>query len=224
MERGLLKFYWVFNPPFLLRIPTKKILSTTLFGAAWLIALFCGLRALANYENASGKIGATPESWPVASRIPRPTDRATLIMLVHPHCPCTRASMSELAQIMAHVQGKASAYVLFLKPANSGGDWDDTDLRRSAAKIPGVSVLTDVEGEEASRFGAETSGHTLLFDAAGRRLFNGGITASRGHAGENAGESAIVSLINERTAQRRSTLVFGCALRSDDAKGAAWSK
>jgi hypothetical protein len=37
-------------------------------------------------------------------------------------------------------------------------------------------------------------------------LFSGGITAARRHAGDNAGESAIVALLNNQT------LVFGCSL------------
>jgi hypothetical protein len=65
---------------------------------------------------------------------------------------------------------------------------------------------------EAGRFGAETSGHTLLYGADGRLLFSGGITASRGHAGENAGESAIIALVNHQTPLRSQTLVFGCSL------------
>jgi hypothetical protein len=43
-------------------------------------------------------------------------------------------------------------------------------------------------------------------------LFSGGITASRGHAGGNAGESAIVALVNHQTPAQTETLVFGCAL------------
>jgi hypothetical protein len=85
-------------------------------------------------------------------------------------------------------------------------------LRRSAAEIPGVSVLSDPDGAEARRFGAQTSGHTLLFDHTGRLLFSGGITQSRGHAGDNAGESAIVSLINTQAADQTKTQVFGCSL------------
>jgi hypothetical protein len=133
-------------------------------------------------------------------------------MLAHPRCPCTRASMSELAKIMARLQGKVRAYVLFLKPQDSGADWDDTDLRRSASEIPGVTVLSDLDGAEARRFGAETSGHTLLFDPGGQLLFSGGITESRGHAGGNDGESAIVSLVNNHSADRAKTFVFGCSL------------
>jgi hypothetical protein len=153
-----------------------------------------------------------PANWPAESRIELAPNSETLVMVAHPRCPCTRASMNELARIMARVQGKVRAYVLFLKPHNSDADWNDTDLRRSAAEIPGVTVLTDIDGVEAHRFGAETSGHTLLFDPTGRLLFSGGITESRGHAGGNAGESAIISLVTNHKSEHRSTFVFGCPL------------
>lgn len=113
---------------------------------------------------------------------------------------------------MARLQGKVAAYVLFVKPRESGRDWEDTGLRRSAEAIPGVKVVFDSDGIAARRFGAETSGHTLLFGADGRLLFSGGITASRGHAGQNAGENAIVALLNNQTPAQTQTLVFGCAL------------
>jgi hypothetical protein len=121
--------------------------------------------------------------------------------------------MDELAQVVARIQNKARVYVLFYTPSGSGRDWENTDLRHIAEKIPGVTVLSDVDGVEAQRFGAETSGHTFLFDRTGRLLFSGGITASRGHSGDNAGESSIVSLINNGTSGRANTLVFGCLLK-----------
>jgi hypothetical protein len=203
-----------------LKIPSKTILGTVFFAAAWIAALSLGLGALLKYESAPGRIGPVPSSWPADSKIQLAATGETLVMLAHPHCPCTRASMNELAQIMARVQGKVRAHVLFLKPHNSGADWDDTDLRRSAAQIPGVTILSDVDGVEARRFGAETSGHTLLFNSAGRLLFSGGITASRGHAGDNAGESAIVSLVDNHTGDRAKTFVFGCSLIDHSQRGA----
>src|SRR6266404_8012112 len=187
-------------------------------GTAWVMAVAFGLRALLNYESAPGRVGVVPQIWPAISKIQRVNDRPTLIMLAHPHCPCTRASMDELAQVMARVQGKVAAYVLFYTPrgpsrtGGSGLDWENTDLRRTAGQIPGVTVLSVVDGAEARRFGAETSGHTFLFDSAGRLLFNGGITESRGHSGDNAGENAIVSLVNNHVSERVETFVFGCSL------------
>jgi hypothetical protein len=113
---------------------------------------------------------------------------------------------------MARLQGKVYAYVLFLQPAQSDANWEDTGLQRSAAAIPGVKVRSDVDGVEARRFGAETSGHTLLFDRDGLLLFSGGITEFRGHAGDNTGERAIESLVNNQPPARTATFVFGCSL------------
>lgn len=120
---------------------------------------------------------------------------------------------------MAESQGKLSAYVLFMKPSGSGAYWDQTDLYRTATQIPGVTVVSDADGIEAHRFGAETSGHTLLFGADGRLLFSGGITASRGHVGGNAGESAVLAAINDASLKPARTMVFGCSLIRQPTKG-----
>jgi hypothetical protein len=190
----------------------KNLFITTFLGAAWIAALAFGGRILFQYETTPGRIGIVSPSWPSVSIVPRQSDRPTLLMLAHPHCPCTRASVGELAQIMAHMVGKVNAYVLFVKPPGAGADWDDTDLRRSAAAIPGVTVLTDENGVEAARFGAETSGHTLVFDRNGTLVFSGGITASRGHAGENAGQGAVLAALSQESILRNRTPVFGCSL------------
>ena len=194
-----------------MQLRTKRILATSLFAVAWIAAVAFGARVLFRYENTPGPVGALCPAWP-ATHIERAIDRPTLVMLAHPHCPCTGASVGELAQIMARLQGRVTAYVLFVKPNGAGHDWDDTSLRRSAEAIPGVKVVFDPDGVEAHRFGAETSGHTFLFGTDGRLLFSGGITASRGHAGDNTGKSAIVALVNNQAPARTRTLVFGCSL------------
>jgi hypothetical protein len=178
----------------------------------WLSAVSTGLWILWGYENTPGISAKPPVLWPTGSRIQRPQDHATLVMLVHPHCPCTRATVGELAEIMAHAQGRLTAFVLFLKPAGFSEDWEKTDLWQTAASIPGVNVMADDGGTEARLFNSSTSGQTILYDAAGRLLFSGGITGSRGHSGDNAGRSAIVSLVNADEADRTETFVFGCPL------------
>lgn len=177
-----------------------------------------GLALLWGYENAPGPTAAPPSRWPLDSDIHLDTDRATLIMLAHPHCPCTRASIGELARLMAQAQGRVTAYALFLKPAGSSEDWEKTDLWQSAASIPGVNVVAD-SGVEAQRFHAVTSGQTVLYDAEGHLLFSGGITGSRGHYGDNAGRSAIVSLLNTGEAERAETSVFGFPLFGTHSEG-----
>ena len=190
----------------------RRFVTTVVFGVIWIAVIGAGLRTLMSYESAPGAVGVVHSAWPQTSKIPAPRERDVLVVVAHPHCSCTDASMEELAKIMAHVQGKVSAYVLFLKPKEASSAWDDTGLRRSAEKIPGVTVLSDVDGVEARRFGAETSGHVFLYGRNGRLLFNGGITQSRGHSGDNSGESAIIALVNDHRADRANTFVFGCSL------------
>lgn len=196
---------------FSLQPRTKRILATSLFAITWIAAVAFGLGSLLQYEHTPGPVGTISQEWP-NTQIERASDRPTLVMLAHPRCPCTIASVDELARTMARLQGKVLAYVLLVKPNESGPDWDDTNLQRTAEAIPGVKVILDPDGVEAGRFGAETSGHTFLFGEDGHLLFSGGITASRGHAGDNAGESAIAALVNHQTPARTRTLVFGCSL------------
>jgi hypothetical protein len=190
----------------------KNRLILLVTGALWLLMIGTGTGFLWNYESTPGTSAAAPDRWPADSRIRRATDRATLVMLAHPHCPCTRASIGELSRLMTQAQGRVTAYVLFIKPANFSTDWEKTDLWASAAAIPGVYVLVDNEGVEAGRFRSATSGQTLLYDADGKLIFSGGITSARGHAGDNEGRAAIVSLLTTDEAVRNETPVFGCPL------------
>jgi hypothetical protein len=179
---------------------------------SWLSLVGVGLWLLWGYENTPGIAAESPRQWPADSRIQPAQDHATLVMLAHPLCPCTRASIGELASIMAHSQGRLSAYVLFIKPEGVSNDWEKTDLWQSASNIPGVKVILDRDGREARLFHSATSGQTVLYDSYGRLLFSGGITGSRGHFGDNAGQGAIVAIVNAEVPDRTETSVFGCPL------------
>jgi hypothetical protein len=193
--------------------PKKNKLLLIAAGTIWFLTVGAGVAVLWNYENTPGATAAAaPDQWPENSHIQRATNRATLVMMVHPHCPCTRASVGELARLMAQAQGRVTAYVLFAKPPNLSKDWEQTDLWETATAIPGVSVMRDDDGVEARRFHAATSGQTMLYDKNGNLLFSGGITGARGHEGDNAGRSAIVSLLTTGEADDWNTPVFGCAL------------
>lgn len=181
-------------------------------GVCWVLAVSVGLSILWAYENGPGDAANAPERWPSASSLPAPHERPALVLLVHPQCPCSHATVAELARLMAHVQNRVEAHVLFLLPRGMSEGWAKSDLWQNAAAIPGVDVRLDEGGVEARRFGSATSGETLLYDAAGHLRFNGGITGSRGHEGDNAGRSALESLLTGGTSGTPSTLVFGCAL------------
>jgi hypothetical protein len=186
----------------------KRVVLLTLSCALWMAAVGLGLSRMLTYENSPGTPASAPRQWPASSRIS--LDRATMIMVAHPHCPCTRSSMGELAKIMALAEGRVTAYVLFVKPSGMLEEWEKTDLWRSAQEIPGVVALCDEGGVEANRFGSQTSGQILLYNDVGQLLFEGGITLARGREGDNAGADAIISQLTEGTAEQTTSAVFGC--------------
>jgi hypothetical protein len=180
-------------------------------GTIWLGAAAAGLWVLWRYDNTPGDLARAPEHWPAPTTLARAADRPTLVMLAHPHCACTRASLGELAEAIARARTPPKTYVLFMAPRAFAGGWEQTDLWRTAASLPGVTVVRDEDGREARRFGAATSGQTLLYDERGVLMFNGGVTGARAHAGDNLGRQSLVALLNREPAAR-GTNVFGCSL------------
>jgi len=188
---------------------------TIIVASVWLLAVVGAMGWIVSYTNTPGAGGEAPSHWPAESQIALDSQVPTLVMFAHPHCPCTRASLGELALLMARCRGRVSARVLFIKPAGMSDEWTQTDLWQKAAAIPGVTTGRDEDGTESRLFHSETSGQTLLYDCAGNLLFQGGITASRGHSGDNPGRSALVALLEHRQATPTRTPVFGCALFDD---------
>jgi len=182
-------------------------------GLLWVAAVGGGLSATWRFENAPGvDLYSAPRMWPSGSSIPRSPGRPLLVLVVHPQCPCTKATIGELALIMARAHGTTDAHVLFYRPAGVAADWHETDLWRAATQIPGVHVSVDHGGIEQRRFAVMTSGHTLLYGADGALQFSGGITPARGHSGDNAGRTAISSLLMGAPSDRHTTFIFGCSL------------
>lgn len=190
----------------------SPIITRVLVCVLWLTAIGAGAVVLLRYQNADGEMGSVPQDWPDRAPISRAQDRAALVMFAHPNCPCTRASIEELNRLLTRCSRPVSTHVFFLKPSHSPAEWAETGLRRNAAAIPGVSVADDVDGEVSSCFGAKTSGLVLLYDPSGRLLFKGGITSSRGHAGDNVGSDTIVAFLGGSTNGRSHTPVYGCSL------------
>jgi hypothetical protein len=191
---------------------SRKSLILGTFSLLWLVLVCTGFACLVRYEFSPGRAGTAPVSWPEESRIKRATDRPTLLMFAHPRCPCTRASMAELARLTAQCEGRARVIVSFFRPSGAGQDWSLTDLWRRASSLPGVTAEWDDDGTEARRFRSETSGQVLLYDIRRRLVFEGGITSSRGHEGDNAGRSALVMILNGDAPNSPRTLVFGCSI------------
>lgn len=193
---------------------------TLVLASAWLLSVTAGFGLLLRYKNAPGPASAGPPvAWPRESAVPSPHGRATLLMFAHPHCPCTQASVSELARLMTRYAGRLDARVLMVHPPGVSTDWDDTALSERAGAIPGVWLGHDKGGREAARFDARVSGFSLLYDGEGRLLFAGGLTAMRGHEGDSLGLRQIAAALDGRPLEARNGPTFGCALHDPSSEG-----
>jgi len=179
----------------------------------WGSSVTLGFTFLLKYAVEAGAPATAPERWPAESRIPAPEGAYTLVMTIHPQCPCSRASVTELNNLMAFLRrDRVKGYVLVVKPADYPDTWIGTESVRSAARIPGVDVIVDIDGKESSRLGAATSGQVLVYGPDARLRFAGGITPERGHLGDSAGRQRILALVRNGTADGKDSLVYGCAL------------
>jgi hypothetical protein len=184
--------------------------------AVWGIAAAAGTVALLDHSSRPGTQGRLPQRWPADVALARDPERFTLLMFVHPQCPCTAASVAELARLLARTRAQIDAFVLLHRPAAAPAGWTETRTALAAAAVPGVRTHVDADGALARRFGAETSGQVLVYDRANRLRFAGGITSARGHEGDSAGRAAIEALAADggagTDAAVTTTPVFGCEL------------
>jgi hypothetical protein len=199
----------------------KRTLTGPIALLAWLAAVLIGMVGMVRYQTRPGEVARdvnvqTPAHWPTAVRMPRDARRPTLVMSLHPHCPCSRASVRELAMLMSRADGRVDARVLFVQPNGAPSDWLNTDLWNEANAIPRVTVTVDLDGADSRALGATTSGAIVLYDPSGALRFAGGITDGRGHEGDNAGLDAILALLRDQTPRTTSTPVFGCPLQGSN--------
>ena len=180
--------------------------------AIWLFVIILAMVGITEFSNTQGLVGTPPLVWPAKSAIQPNRQKATLVLFAHPHCPCTRATLGELELLLAGCPAVMTTHVVFTQPGGTSEDWVMTDLWRKAESIPGVTVHRDTNGAEARRFNSETSGQTLLYDLDGHLLFQGGITVSRGHSGDNPGRTTLTALLRGKTSKSAQTPVFGCPL------------
>jgi hypothetical protein len=178
--------------------------------ASWLVLATVGIAIVARADAQPARSSHVTE-LPTGSRLVLSKSRPSLLVFVHPQCPCSVATIAELERLLAHGGDRLDVQVVVFVPEGAPDGWRDTTLVTRARAIPGVRVVFDVDGREGELFGAQTSGQTLLFSPGGEVVFRGGITASRAHEGDNAGRSAIEAIAAGRTPLMHETSVFGCA-------------
>lgn len=173
--------------------------------AGWLAAVLGGFWF---WERADGTPGAIGPA--VAGPDEPGLGRWRVTAFLHPHCPCSRATLRELAELVAAAPAVA-ARVVFVRPADCPDGWERGEAWELAARIPGAELTCDATGAQARRFGAETSGQVVLTDPGGMVVFRGGITQARGRTGDSTGRRAVLAWVNTG-AGAATAPVYGCRL------------
>jgi len=192
---------------------------TSLALAVWGISIATGVLLLLTYGQTPGSITEAPKQWPVHSFLETDPNRWTLVLIAHPKCPCTAASIHELRELIAWSDTPLTTHLVFLSGPEGNASWFTGRTVDIARASNGVQLHFDQENQEVERFAVTTSGHVLLYDTAGRLRYSGGITASRGHRGANRGSRTILSLLDDRVSTGSPLPVYGCAMFSEEECG-----
>jgi len=194
-----------------------KIKITVFLAVLWLCAVGYGMSVLMTHE----RTPSTPAVSHLSSGevlLPFLCEKPFgLVMFAHPHCVCTKASLSELQLLVSKCSSDSvQVTVFFVKPEGASEEWVKSDSWQKASELPNVQVMIDESATLAKRLGAITSGQTFLINATGKILFSGGITIGRGVTGDNAGRRTILSFVTHTPSGddllQRTSDVFGCTL------------
>ena len=192
---------------------TFQLKPVWVFGIlAWLALIACSYAWLLRYSFASGKTSVAPRTVPADLGLPPHLAKPQLLLALHPRCPCSRATVNELAKVLSRAPNASEVTVLMYKPPNEPDSWFEGALLDACRRMH-CQVRSDPGGRLATSLGSLTSGGVVLYDADGKLRYQGGITSSRGHEGYNAGEQAIIEILQGRRDSHASMPVFGCPIQ-----------
>lgn len=181
----------------------------------WAIIIGIGTVWMLDYSSRPGRIGNSPASLSTdylndnSSKLPK------LLVFLHPQCPCSRATLTELNRLVERNSDSIDVNIFFYQPANESREWVETALWKTASEIPNAKI-SPISETELQKFGAITSGQTLLYDSDGNLVFSGGITSARGHEGANSGSNIIEGYLHGKPTTFSETPVFGCILTTSE--------
>lgn len=180
--------------------------------ALWLLLIGFGFVVLLSYQTTEGEFLTPPQSWPDASTLQRSRTGNTVLLFLHPKCPCSIATLTKLEHLLSHHR-EARAYAIFVKPQGSDSSWERTKLTQQAKQITNLITINDNSQSEMSLFKAATSGLVLDYDSQGNLDFAGGITPGRGHDGDCEGADKLDEILANRDTRQRAlahSAVYGC--------------
>jgi hypothetical protein len=191
----------------------------------WIATVTVGAVAMLRHEFDGQAEVHAPAAWPSELGVFNPAGRAlSLVMVAHPDCPCTRASIAQLERLLAQSAGQTQAIVfVYQMPGVSRDELQNEDFWKRLEQIANLRPIADPAGAIAERLGADVSGSAAAYDREGKLRFQGGLTASRGHEGPSFALEHLRALaLGQRTpsAGVASTPAFGCRFSKIETEGA----
>jgi hypothetical protein len=177
--------------------------------SCWFLALATGGWWVVRYGTTASPSMPVSSFWPASTPLSRNPGRLTILVALHPKCPCTPPTLAAIAELVTRRPGAADIIVLASVPADAESDWTTSANCQAARAITGATVIEDPESRIARLHGMLTSGHIAAYDTKGHLYFSGGLTPARGQAAESA---SVIALLGAPHHGTDSAPVFGCRL------------
>ncbi|TVQ51687.1 MAG: hypothetical protein EA377_11985 [Phycisphaerales bacterium] len=188
---------------------------------AWIALVVGGMGLKMKYGFTPGAVAAAVPAQltdELQDRVQLTAGRSALLVFLHPHCPCSRATIKQLDRVWAIAQESGAAdllppvHLIFVIPPGVEDGWERGGNLARAERLEGAFVHFDRAGELAQSFSARTSGQVLFYDRNGELRFAGGITPSRGKAGDLRHARALWDVLRRERSDAAESPVYGCPL------------
>lgn len=180
--------------------PLPRIWKVAL-GILWALGVGGTMAAAMRYEATPGKAGIASDHARAGREV---------VMVVHPECPCTAASVQAFQRLLDEAKVPVRARLLIVAYGKP-----DHDIAREkyAQAVPGARPAWIKADEAKVRYGALTSGHTVGY-LDGKPVFSGGLTSGRGVESPSGSQWQLREFLEGKPIHS-ATPVFGCALNGE---------
>jgi hypothetical protein len=177
------------------------LLKSILIGL-WALGVGGAMALAMRYEATPGRTGS-------AEPIVKPGRE--VVMIIHPDCPCTGASVRLFQRLLSGAKSPIPARLFVV----AYGEPDHDVAHEPYAKAVPAARASWITPEEAKRrFGAYTSGHTVAY-LHGKPVFSGGLTSGRGVESSSDSQIDLKNFLAGKPV-KADRQVFGCALDGDN--------
>src|SRR5882762_11463884 len=128
-------------------------LALLLMFCLWLGLIVVGYAWLLRYSFAVGKAATAPGTIPHGLASSAPSARPQLLLALHPRCPCSRATLTELAKILSRAANACDVTVLLYRPADKPDSWLEGALLDTCRQL-NCRICPDPDGRLAASLGS----------------------------------------------------------------------